>query len=61
MTSVVDNVLDGGTLRLSKFRDEIEDERTDGASLRAFKSAVSGEIGARGWFRLARARAARRG
>ena len=52
VTSVVDNVLDGGSLRLSKFRSEIEDERTSMAPrFEAFKSTVSGEVGARGWFR----------
>jgi len=52
VTSVVDNVLDGGSLRLSKFREEIEDERTSMAPrFEAFKSTVSGEVGARGWFR----------
>jgi uncharacterized membrane protein len=52
VTSVVDDVLDGGSVRLSKFRDEIEKDRTSMAPrFDAFKSAVSGEVGARGWFR----------
>jgi uncharacterized membrane protein len=52
VTSVVNNVLDGGSVRLSRFRDEIEDERTSMAPrFEAFKSTISGEVGARGWFR----------
>jgi uncharacterized membrane protein len=52
VTTVVDDVLDGGTVRLSEFREKIEDERTEMAPrFDAFKGAVSNEIGGRRWFR----------
>jgi uncharacterized membrane protein len=52
VADVVDAVLDGGTERLSKFRERIEDERTSMSSrFVSFKSGVSEEVSALGWFR----------
>ena len=52
VASVVDHVLDDGVVRLSKFRGEIESERTSMAPrFESFKSAVAGTIESLGWFR----------
>ena len=52
VTRVVDDVLSDGPVRLSKFRGEIEDERTEMAPrFEGFKEAVGGEVTNRGWFR----------
>ena len=52
VANVVDGVLDGGTERLSHFRDRIEDERTSMHSrFTSFKEAVADEAGRRSWFR----------
>ena len=52
VANVVDGVLDGGSERLSRFRDKIEDDR-EAMSRRftAFKEHVGDEVGRRGWFR----------
>ncbi len=52
VADVVDAVLDGGSERLSRFRDEIEDERESMAKrFQSFQSAVGKEVERRGWFR----------
>src|SRR5262249_37940729 len=54
VASVVDDVLNGGSERLSRFRDRIADERESMApKFEAFKDAVAGEVGVRSWFRSA--------
>ena len=52
VADVVDGALDGGSERLSRFRDKIEDDR-EAMSRRftAFKEHVDDEVGRRGWFR----------
>ena len=61
VASVVDDVLDGGSLRLSKFRSEIEDERTSMAPrFEAFKSTRVGRGRRARMVPLARDRPARR-
>jgi len=48
----VDDVLEGGTEHLSRFRDRIEDEReTMHTKFEAFKETVGNEAAGRGWFR----------
>jgi uncharacterized membrane protein len=52
VAGVVDAVLDGGSERLSRFRDEIQDERESMSErFEAFKGAVGSEVQRRGWFR----------
>ena len=52
VTDVVDDILADGPQRLSKFRGEIEDDRTTMAPrFEGFKAAVSGEVTNRSWFR----------
>ena len=51
VADVVDGVLDGGSERLSKFRDEIEGSRASMSKrFTSFKSNVGDEIGERRWF-----------
>jgi uncharacterized membrane protein len=48
---VVDSVLDGGSERLSRFREEIEDERAAMSErFTHFKTSVDTEVANRGWF-----------
>ena len=51
VVDVVDGVLDGGKERLSRFRDEIEDDR-EAMSKRftSFKEGVDADVDSRGWF-----------
>ena len=57
VAGVVDAVLDGGSERLSRFRDRIEDERESMSErFESFKGAVGTEVGRRKWFRSTRAR-----
>ena len=52
VANVVDDVLDGDSERLSRFRDEIEDEReTMHGRFTSFKESVSAEVGRLSWFR----------
>ena len=52
VTRVVDDILSDGSVRLSKFRGEIESERTEMAPrFEGFKEAVGGEVTNLGWFR----------
>jgi uncharacterized membrane protein len=52
VAEVVGGVLDGGSERLSRFREEIEDERESMYKrFEAFKETVSQEAAGRGWFR----------
>ena len=52
VADVVDGVLDGGSERLSRFRDEIEDERESmHGRFTSFKNAVAAEADRRSWFR----------
>ena len=52
VANVVDGVLDGGSERLSRFRDQIEDEReTMHGRFTAFKEHVADEAKRRVWFR----------
>ena len=52
VANVVDGVLDGGSERLSRFRDQIEDEReTMHGRFTAFKEHVADEAGRLSWFR----------
>ena len=52
VAGVVDAVLDGGSERLSRFRDRIEDERESMSErFESFKGAVGTEGGRRKWFR----------
>ena len=52
VADVVDDVLDGGSERLSRFRDEIEDERASmHGRFTAFKNAVAAEADRLSWFR----------
>ena len=52
VADVVDGVLDGGTERLSRFRDEIEDERESmHGRFTSFKNAVAAEAERLSWFR----------
>jgi uncharacterized membrane protein len=52
VADVVDGVLDGSSERLSRFRDEIEDERESmHGRFTSFKNAVAAEAGRRSWFR----------
>src|SRR5215211_3961797 len=51
VAEVVDSVLDGGTERLSRFREEIEDERAAMSErFTAFKENVEAEVGSRRFF-----------
>ena len=51
VAEVVDSVLDGGSERLSRFREEIEEERASMSKrFTHFKSSVDAEVGTRRWF-----------
>jgi uncharacterized membrane protein len=51
VSDVVDSVLDGGSERLSRFREEIEKERASMSKrFTEFKGSVAKEIGKRRWF-----------
>ncbi|HEU6444795.1 MAG TPA: DUF2207 domain-containing protein, partial [Gaiellaceae bacterium] len=51
VADVVDGVLDGGSERLSRFREEIEDERESMSKrFTAFKTSVGEEVRRRRWF-----------
>ncbi len=53
VADVVDSVLDGGSERLSRFREEIEDERAEMSErFTAFKDNVEAEVGSRALVRL---------
>ena len=62
VADVVDDVIGGGSERLSRFREKIEDDRE--AMSKRFTSLQGGrsatEVGNRSWFRSARRRSARR-
>ena len=52
VAGVVDAVLDGGSERLSRFRDRIEDDRESMSErFESFKGAVGTEVARRKWFR----------
>ena len=53
---VVDDVLEGGTERLSNFRDRISDDRKENSGrFPVFKNTVKDAIEGRGWFQRTRA------
>ena len=61
VADVVDAVLDGGSERLSRFREQIEEERQSMSKrFTAFKASVTAEVRKRRWFASMGARPARR-